>query len=132
MARGTALELRCGACHSASTFPTGRRGRDVLGELYVSPDRRWMTWTGQYAAPSDRRRNRMPGPRRESPTGPGTTWRPIPAEGISHECPMHGPRHSMTEPELWAVVRSMPDGSRAVYLPSAEDGLTGPGEAVAS
>lgn len=132
MARGTALELRCGSCHSAPTFPTGRRARGILGELYVSPNRRWMTWTGQYAEPTERRRNRLPGPRRESPEGPGTTWRPIPAEGIRHDCPQHGLRRSLTEPELWTVIRSMPEGSRALYLPAADDGLSRPGEAVAS
>lgn len=122
MARGIALELRCDTCHSNSLFPAGGRGRgNLLGELYVSPDRTWMTWTGHYRQASDAEHNRLPGPLQQRPGGPGTTWHAVPRDGVQHQCRPGSHRMVLTETELWELVRRLPADATVLYLPSAPE-----------
>lgn len=119
MARGTSLELRCGDCHSTPIFPASERARQpVLGELYVSPRGTWMAWSGPYRGSFDQERNWLPGPRQDRGSGPGTTWRPVPTRGITHECRRGHHRMALSEAELWALVRALPTESDTLYLPS--------------
>lgn len=122
MARGIALELRCDTCHSNSLFPAGGRGRgNLLGELYVSPDRTWMTWTGHYRQASDAEHNRLPGPLQQRPGGPGTTWRAVPRDGVQHQCRPGSHHMVLIETELWELVRRLPADATVLYLPSAPE-----------
>ena len=127
MARGISLELRCGTCHSNSFFPVGGDGRGhLLGELYVSPNRTWMTWTGHYRqGRRDAERNQLPGPRQLRPAGPGTTWRAVPPEGVQHGCRTGRHRMVLTEAELWELVRRLPADATVLFLPAANWGGVG-------
>ena len=121
MARGISIELRCGGCHSSSIFPEPRRAREsTLGELYVSPSGTWMAWSGPYERQKDRERNWLPGPRQLSESGPGTTWRPVPQRGVVHECAEFRHTITLTESELWTLLRSLPADQDILYLPSRE------------
>jgi hypothetical protein len=121
MARGASLELRCGRCHSGPIFPTDRRARaELLGEIYVSPCRSWMTWSGHYADEAEQWRNRLPNPRQVGNGGSGTTWRPVPRDGVRHTCGPAGHAIALTEKELWGLVRALPDGASVLLLPATE------------
>ena len=121
MARGISLELRCGMCHSTSPFPATGLGRgDFLGEIYVSPNRTWMTWSGPYRAGRDELRNRLPGPRQVQADGPGTTWRPVPRAGVQHECRTGAHRMALTEAQLWDLVRKLPSDATVLFLPPTQ------------
>jgi hypothetical protein len=122
MARGISLEFRCGRCHSNPIFPASGRARgDILGELYVSPNRTWMAWSGQYRRGRDRERNLLPGPRQLGSATPGTTWRAVPREGVSHECRSGGHRIVLTEADLWKLVELLPPHATVLYLPAERD-----------
>ena len=118
MTRGTSLELRCGTCRSNLSFPAhGSSRSELLGELYVSPNRVWMAWTGPYRSRLDWQRNRLPGPTDVDRTGSGTTWRPIPRGGVEHECLTGRHRMVLAEAELWALVRRLPEEAGVLFLP---------------
>ena len=126
MARGISLDLRCDTCHSNSFFPTGGLGRgNLLGELYVSPNRTWMTWTGHYRQGRDAERNILPGPHQQQTAGPGTTWRPVPRDGVQHECRAGGHRMVLTEAQLWKLVRPLPADATVLYLPAVPGARAG-------
>ena len=108
-------------CHSTSSFPASGFGRgDLLGELYVSPNRTWMTWTGHYRPGRDERRNQLPGPRQLQDGGPGTTWRAVPRDGVQHECRAGKHRMVLTEAELWSLVRPLPADATVLFLPATQ------------
>lgn len=113
------FELRCGSCHSTPSFPSGDRAREaLLGELYVSPNFHWMAWTGPYRHAAEQINNVLPGPRRARPGDPGTTWRPVPREGIRHHCRAAGHHMALTESQLWTLVRAVSSTASILYLPA--------------